>query len=96
MQLKLVGVCLCITGVDANIVDHVLEQVLLDFTGQLPFLDLSEHDGRIIEQSRQVYLQEKRHQEIESEIADGMIVSDSDSDYAEEWQHVRDPLDELD
>ena len=77
-----------------NVADHVLEQVLLDFAGQLPFLDLSEHDERIIEQSRQVYLQEKRRQEIESEITDGMIVSDSDSDCAEEGQRVRDPLDE--
>lgn len=77
-----------------NAAEHVLEQVLLDFAGQLPFLDLSEHDERIIEQSRQVYLEEKRRQEMESEIADGMIVSDSDSDCAEEWQRVRDPLDE--
>lgn len=42
-----------------NAAEHVLEQVLLDFAGQLPFLDLSEHDERIIEQSRQVYLEEK-------------------------------------
>ena len=48
-----------------NVAEHVLQQVLLDFAGQSPFLDLSEHDERIIEQSRQVYLQEKRRQEIE-------------------------------
>lgn len=74
--------------------EHVLEQVPLDFARQLPFLDLSENDERIIEQSRQVYLRAERRQEIESEIADGMIVSDSDSNCAEEGQRARDPLDE--
>ncbi|KAL9976979.1 hypothetical protein ACROYT_G014330 [Oculina patagonica] len=43
---------------------------------------------------RQVYLLEKRRQEMEHEIDGGMIVSDSDSDCVEEWNRVRDPLDE--
>ncbi|KAL9976974.1 hypothetical protein ACROYT_G014325 [Oculina patagonica] len=43
---------------------------------------------------RQVYLLEERRQEMEHEIDGGMIVSDSDSDCVEEWNRVRDPLDE--
>ena len=43
-----------------NVGEHALEQLLLDFAGQLPFLNLNLNDERIIEQSRQVYLLQRQ------------------------------------
>lgn len=77
-----------------NVGEHALEQLLLDFAGQLPFLNLSLNDERIIEQSRQVYLLQRRLQEMERDIDNGIIVSEYDSDSPEELIKVRNPLDE--
>lgn len=78
-----------------NVGEHVLEQLLLDFAGQLPFLNLSLNDERIIEQTRQVYLLKRRLQEMERNIDNGIIASESDSDSPEEFIKVRNPLDKL-
>ena len=43
-----------------NVGEHALEQLLLEFAGQLSFLNLNLNDGRIIEQSRQVYLLQRQ------------------------------------
>lgn len=40
----------------STITEEALEQLLLDFGGQLSFVGLSIEDERIIEQSRQAYL----------------------------------------
>ena len=48
-----------------NAGEHVLQQLLLDFAGPLLFLNLSEHDEKVVEQSRQVYLMDRRRQEKE-------------------------------
>lgn len=77
-----------------NVGEHALEQLLLDFAGQLSFLNLSLNDERIIEQSRQVYLLQRRLQEMERDIDNGIIVSEYDSDSPEELNKVRNPLDE--
>ena len=71
-----------------------MEQLLLDLAGQLPFLNLSLNDERIIEQSRQVYLLQRQLQEMERDIDNTIIVSEYDSDSPKELIKVRNPLDE--
>ena len=61
-----------------------MEQLLLDLAGQLPFLNLSLNDERIIEQSRQVYLLQRQLQEMERDIDNTIIVSEYDSDSPKE------------
>jgi len=68
---------------------EALDQLLLDFASQLPYLNLEENEEQLIEQSRQIYLENKRVEEVAEE-ADGMIVSESgdSSDDAEELTRV--------
>ena len=40
--------------------EHLLDQVLLDFSGQIPFLNITLHNEKLIEQSRQAYLADQR------------------------------------
>ena len=49
-----------IQGMLSNITDEALQQLLLDFGGQLSFLGLSIDEERIIEQSCQAYLLSER------------------------------------
>ena len=59
--------------------EHLLDQVLLDFSGQIPFLNLSLHDEKLIEQSRQAFLADQRLQSLE-ESNDELICSESDEE----------------
>jgi len=57
--------------------EHLLHQILLDFSGQLPFLNLSLHDENLIEQSRQAYLADQRLKDFERNNEDDEVVSES-------------------
>lgn len=56
--------------------DHVVDQVLLDFGGQLPYFGLNEKEEKQIEHSRQAYLMKRRLEEMEegNEITSGSEV----------------------
>lgn len=69
------------------ITKEALEQLLLDFAGQLPFLGLSTEDERITEQSRQAYMLSQRMQASRSQNSDE-VVSESDSSENEMLQDV--------
>lgn len=60
--------------------EHILEQVLLDFSRQIPFLNLSLHDEKLIEQSRQAFLADQRLQSLEEKYEDELISSESDEE----------------
>ena len=70
-----------------------MDQLLLDFASQLPYLDLQENEEQLIEQSRQVYLENRRMDEMNEEI-EQMVVSESDESNIdpEEWSYVDDAL----
>ena len=69
-----------IQGMLSNITDEALQQLLLDFGGQLSFLGLSIDEERIIEQSRQAYLLSERLRMTQNQNRTGEeILSESDS-----------------
>ena len=65
--------------------EHLLDQVLLDFSGQLPYLNLSLHVEKLIEQSRQAYLTDQRLNNLND---DDMIVSESEEEGIQEAQSL--------
>ena len=67
----------------STITDEALQQLLLDFGGQISFLGLSIEEERVIEQSRQAYLLSQRLQVIRNEETGDEIVSESDSSEGE-------------
>ena len=69
---------------------EILEQTLLDFSEFLPWSDLTDDEERLVEQSRQAYLQRQREY-----ICSGnhdQIHTDSESDDPEAWVDVQDAL----
>ena len=66
-----------------DITDEASNQLLLDFGGQLSFMDLDESDLDIAEQSRQAFLLSERKKSINDE--EGIVLSESDSSDQEMW-----------
>ena len=66
-----------------DITDEALNQLLLDFGGQLSFMDLDESDLDIAERSRQAFLLSERKKSINDE--EGIVLSESDSSDQEMW-----------
>ena len=66
-----------------DITEEAFGQLLLDFGGQLSFLDLDEGDMRTAELSRQIFLHSERNKRNNEE--EGVIVSESDSSEIEMW-----------
>ena len=62
------------------ITPEALAQLLLDFSGQIPFMGLSNEIESKIEYSRQAYLQQTRKRNHEEQAELGLIVSDNSSD----------------
>ena len=79
-----------------NGTSEVLNQLLLDFSGQLSFVGLSEDEEKVVEQSRQAFLCcERLRENTESDNCVVEIKSDSDSSEAEIWaMGVNSPLDD--
>lgn len=79
-----------------NGTSEVLNQLLLDFSGQLSFLGLSEDEEKVVEQSRQAFLcYACLRENTESDNCVVEIMSDSDSSEAEIWaMGVNSPLDD--
>lgn len=78
-----------------TITEEAFQQLLLDFSGQLSYLNLDEKDEMVAEQSRQAYLLTKRTESLNNDLQDGMIVSESDCSDQEIWnQGVSDILGE--
>lgn len=69
---------------------EVFERAFLEFSEFLPWSDLSDHEEKLVEQSRQAYLQVQRDT-INSNLA-GDICTDSESDDPEAWVGVHDVL----
>ena len=66
---------------------EAVEQLLLDFAGQIPFLGLNLEEERLVEHSRQAYLFVKNSCQREQDIQNGEIISDSDASETELWQN---------
>ncbi|XP_068739378.1 uncharacterized protein PF3D7_1120000-like [Montipora capricornis] len=66
-----------------SVTSEALDQLLLDFASQLPYLDLKENEEHLIEESRQVNLMNRRMDEMNDE----NVVSES-----EEWINVNNVL----
>ena len=62
------------------ITPEALAQLLLDFSGQIPFMGLSNEIESKIEYSRLAYLQQTRRRNHEEQAELGLIVSDNSSD----------------
>ena len=62
------------------ITPEALAQLLLDFSGQIPFMGLTNEIESKIEYSRQAYLQQTRQRNHEEQAELGLIVSDNSSD----------------
>ena len=79
-----------------NVTAAALNQLLLDFSGQLHLVGFSDEEEQIIEQSRQAFLSNERLMENTRENnADVEVRSDSESSEAEIWaMGVESPIDE--
>jgi len=66
---------------------EAVEQLLLDFAGQIPFLGLSLEEERLVEHSRQAYLFIKNSFQREQDVQNGEVISDSDASETELWQN---------
>lgn len=79
-----------------NGTSEVLNQLLLDFSGQLSFVGLSADEEKVVEQSRQAFLCcELLRENTENDNSAVEIRSDSDSSQAEIWtMGVNSPLDD--
>ena len=75
---------------------EAIESALLDFMKSITLLDISPKDKKIIEQSRTAYFASKKACEKEYDIAEGMIVSESESgeDECQLWTSNEDVLGE--
>ena len=60
--------------------EHLLDQVLLDFSGQIPFLNISLHYEKLVEQSWQAYLADQRRNNLNVNDTDDVIVSESEAE----------------
>lgn len=70
-----------------NLTLEAVEQLLLDFAGQIPFLGLNLKEERLIEHSRQAYLCVNVSRQREQDAQNGEVVSDSDASETELWQN---------
>ena len=75
-----------------NIDENTVDMLLDNFIKELPNLGINEHNNNLVQQSRQVYHEQKLLLEKQNEIDDGMIVSDQESDNPEDFLVVRQPL----
>ena len=67
----------------------VIDQILLDFSGQLHLPKLNEREESIVEQSRQAYLPSERLQGNHSDVDDDAIVSETEESSAD-WGNIHD------
>ena len=67
----------------------VIDQILLDFSGQLHLPKLNEREESIVEQSRQAYLLSERLQGNHSDVDDDAIVSETEESSAD-WGKIHD------
>ena len=67
----------------------VIDQILLDFSGQLHLPKLNEREESIVEQSRQAYLLSERLQGNHSDVDDDAIVSETEESSAD-WGNIHD------
>ena len=65
----------------------VIEQVLLDFAHNISFMDFTEGEERLIEQSRQAYLTQSQQEALGCQ--DNNVVTDSESDNPDQWLSVK-------
>ena len=68
-----------------------MSQLLIDFAHYLPLSDLSEHEEKEVEHSRQsfvLYYRDKKAEEREIDMLEGIVCSDSKSDNPDEWIDV--------
>ena len=79
-----------------SVTKEVSNQLLLDFSGQLPFMGFSEEKEKLIEQSRQAFLSSERMAEnTQDDNSHIEVQSDSDSSEAEIWSiGIQSPVDE--
>ena len=79
-----------------SVTKEVSNQLLLDFSGQLPFMGFSEEKEKLIEQSRQAFLSSERMAEnTQDDNSHIEVQSDSDSSEAEIWSMgIQSPVDE--
>ena len=68
-----------------------IDQILLDFCGQIQLHKLNEKEESIIEQSRQAYLLSERLQGNQSDVNDDAIGSETEESGAD-WGSIHDPL----
>ena len=68
-----------------------IDQILLDFSGQIQLLKLNEREESIVEQSKQAYLLSERLQGNHSDVNDDAIVSETEESSAD-WGNIHDPL----
>jgi hypothetical protein len=76
----------------ASLTEEAMDQLLLDFASQLPFLNLHPDEEKVIEQSRQLYLQQRRDETDEDDIVSDFDDEATDEATPEEWLAVDDPL----
>ena len=69
----------------------VIDQILLDFSGQLHLPKLNEREESIVEQSRQAYLLSERLRVNHSDVDDDAIMSETEESSAD-WGNIHDPL----
>ena len=68
-----------------------IDQILLDFSGQIQLLKLNEREESIIEQSRLAYLLSERLQGNQSDVDDDAIGSETEASGAD-WENIHDPV----
>lgn len=70
---------------------EAIDQLLLDFSGQLHLFNLEEREELIIEQSRQAFLLARRFDENNSDADDEAVLSEAE-EMEVDWGNIHDPL----
>ena len=71
--------------------EEAIDQLLLDFSGQLHLFNLEEREELIIEQSRQAFLLARRLDENNSDADDEAVLSEAE-EMEVDWGNIHDPL----
>ena len=74
--------------------EEALNQLFIDFAHFISFADLTEEEEKLVEQSRQAYLMQRREREREDETREfDEIITDSESDDPEDWVRIQETKD---
>ena len=74
--------------------EEALNQLFIDFAHFISFADLTEEEEKLVEQSRQTYLMQRREREREDETREfDKIITDSESDDPEDWVRIQETKD---